>query len=257
MKELNQYFETLKERGLVISYRELKARFIRENPIKSIRRMMNICEQNNARFTFFIVGISAEENPSFVQEMIDRGHEVACHGFFHNRFDFLTKEEIEIDLTKCQETFWKHFKYEIKGFRAPYLKMSSKVYQVLRELGFTYSSSYMSSDDTSKIEFHGLREYKIYADDWDILIKRNLKSKGLGFEMIKQIQPENTVYLLHPWRVGQKKYIDSLDTLFQQRSDRIFCNTKDLESIPEGIALGGDIGEFSLYEIAKRILKKH
>ena len=91
MGELIPYIKTLRERGISISYRELKSRFIREDPKVCIRRIMDLCEKNNAVFTFCIVGVTAEENPNIIKEIISRGHEIACHGYEHFRFAFSRK----------------------------------------------------------------------------------------------------------------------------------------------------------------------
>tara|TARA_B100000315_G_C14462563_1_gene534415 strand:+ start:185 stop:526 length:342 start_codon:yes stop_codon:yes gene_type:complete len=61
------------------------------------------------------------------------------------------------------------------------------------------------------------------------------------------------VFLLHPWRVGQKKYIGALE-LFFDKVNYPCISTEELVRSKKGIALTGDVGEMSLIEIAKRVL---
>ena len=253
MSELVPYLKLLSERGPSIATRELASRFFREAPISAVRRVMDVCESVDARFTFFIVGISAKDNPAIIEEIIDRGHEIACHGHEHLRFPLLTPDWMRRDLEQALELFDKQFSYRLNGFRAPYLEMNDDVYTVLKELGFSYSSSLMGTDGPN-IHPSGIREIPIVVDDWEILIKRNEGVAGLAREM-KMNTADQACYLLHPWRVGQKRYVSALQELISSRTGNIrFPNMAEGADVKNSVYLSGDIGEFGLLEIARRII---
>ena len=249
MGELIPYIKTLHERGIAISYRELKSRFIREDPKVCIRRVMDLCEKNNAVFTFCIVGVTAEDNPNVIKEIISRGHEIACHGYEHLRFDLLSYDEVYENLLKAKELFSEKFNYELKGFRAPYLKMSDNVTQALVDLGFIWSSS-IEQNNAEHQYSNEIIELPIVLDDWEILIKRNKSSEGL-LKAMEANANNGAVFLLHPWRVGQKKYIGALE-IFLDKVNYHCVSTQELVRSKKGIALTGDVGEMSLIEVAKR-----
>ena len=251
MSEVLHYMKILRSRKIAEAVRELRSRFIREPVIRSIRRVMDVCEKHGAKFTFFIVGVSADCNKEFIREILDRGHEIGCHGFYHSSFDLLSHAEIREDLERCLDFFDRHFRYHLKGFRAPYLNYNSDIARVLSELGFIYSSSYREEEETA-IHYRKVIECPISVDDWEILIKENRGQRGL-YEEMRRHREKNTTFLLHPWRVGQKRYVYALERFIAENGENIsFPNMSDFVVSNKGIALSGDVGEMALTELIKR-----
>lgn len=251
--EMIPYVKLLRSRGLAVSARELKSRFFRENPVTAVRRVMDQLERFQGKFTFFVVGVCAEANPAIVEEILNRGHEIACHGYNHIRFNLLSPEEIRRDLERALILFQNKFGYVLKGFRAPYLGMADHVYPVLKEMGFIYSSSVEETDGPFR-HSSGIMEYPVSVDDWRILIKENRGAEGLYMEMLQSAQPGRS-FLLHPWRVGQKRYVGALVRFLEEQSGTLrFVCMNILSANPRGIALTGDVGEFALREILSRSL---
>jgi len=214
---------------------------------------MNVCEKYNATFTFYFVANSAIINREFVKEIIERGHEIGCHGYNHLRFDQMAQEDIIIDLKKAISVFEKMFAYQLSGFRAPYLAMNDKIAECLIKLGFVYSSS------TAKIlpfKYENLlHEWPITVCDWYTLIRNNQPPSKLYEEMIENAK-DTSVFELHPWRCGQKKYIWILEEFLKQNKLPCVSNSV-LNKSRKGIALTGDIGELSLYEVFLRSAFKY
>ena len=88
----------------------------------------------------------------------------------------------------------------------------------------------------------------------DILIRRRSGSKGLYDEMAKSSE-EGSVFLLHPWRIGQNKYIKVLIDIMEKYENRL-CALSALAQRRKGIALRRDIGEFSTKELIMRIFSR-
>ena len=79
-----------------------------------------------------------------IKEIIDEGHEIACHTNNHIPLDKQTPSEFREDLEKNISLLINAGAKEIKGFRAPIFSLTEKtqwVYEILDELGFIYSSS--------------------------------------------------------------------------------------------------------------------
>ena len=109
-------------------------------------KYLTLLQKYNAKATFFVVGEIAREFPALISEIIAEGHEIACHSDLHVATEKLSPESFRIDLINNKESLYKAGAKNIIGFRAPYFSMTSKTqwaYSILKELGFTYSSSVM------------------------------------------------------------------------------------------------------------------
>ena len=61
-------------------------------PRKGVYRIMDLLDEYNIKGTFCVVGQTAERYPEAVEEIISRGHEVACHGYTHRGYNALDAE---------------------------------------------------------------------------------------------------------------------------------------------------------------------
>jgi polysaccharide deacetylase family protein (PEP-CTERM system associated) len=94
--------------------------------------------------TFFIVGQVARRYPNLIRQIIDEGHEIACHGDTHLQLDKLTACSFREDLERNIQSLVDVGGQNIIGFRAPTFSLISRTswaYDVLSELGIQYSSS--------------------------------------------------------------------------------------------------------------------
>jgi polysaccharide deacetylase family protein (PEP-CTERM system associated) len=108
--------------------------------------------------TFFVVGDVAEAYPSLIREIRDEGHELACHMHRHIPLDQLTRETFREGLEANRAAILRAGATEVKGFRAPIFSLmpsTSWAYDVLSELGFSYSSSVLPA----KNPFYGWVEF--------------------------------------------------------------------------------------------------
>lgn len=93
--------------------------------------------------TFFVVGEIARRYPDLVREVARRGNEIACHSNLHVPLDQQTPQEFRADLTGALEALDKCGARAI-GYRAPTFSLTKDTqwaYDILAELGITYSSS--------------------------------------------------------------------------------------------------------------------
>ena len=122
-------------------------------------------------------------------------------------------------------------------------------YNINASIGLIWSSS-IEKNNAEHQYSNEIIELPIVLDDWEILIKRNKSSEGL-LKAMEANANNGAVFLLHPWRVGQKKYIGALE-LFFDKVNYPCISTEELVRSKKGIALTGDVGEMSLIEVAKR-----
>lgn len=94
--------------------------------------ILNLLDRLAVRATFYCTVQFAKLAPHVVQRMVEHGHEVASHGYFHGHFE-------ESHLRASREHLESMFGITVRGYRqARMMPLSSKA---VREAGYTYNSS--------------------------------------------------------------------------------------------------------------------
>lgn len=107
-------------------------------------RLLEIFEQKQAKCTFFTLGWVAERCPNLIKAIVEQGHELASHGFSHQRATIMTPEEFRADVDKSKKILEDASGQAVIGYRAPSFSFNDSntwVYEILAELEFEYSSS--------------------------------------------------------------------------------------------------------------------
>ncbi|WP_019028751.1 XrtA system polysaccharide deacetylase [Colwellia piezophila] len=107
-------------------------------------RLLELFDKHQAKATFFTLGWVAERCPNLIKAIVAQGHELASHGFSHQRATIMTVDEFRADVSKSQQVLEDASGQAIIGYRAPSFSFNDSntwAYQVLSDLGFEYSSS--------------------------------------------------------------------------------------------------------------------
>ncbi len=128
----------------------------------ALKKINDIFSKKNIKISIAATAKLAEDNVGLYDDFLSNGHELVNHGyslhsdvdeagktystFFYNKvdWDFIKKE-----ILNAQETFYKLFKIDVKGFRAPHFGVFQgkeeimKLYEILYSFNFKYSSSVM------------------------------------------------------------------------------------------------------------------
>ncbi len=107
-------------------------------------RLLALFAEYNVKSTFFTLGWVAERCPDLIKAIVEQGHELASHGYSHQRATEMTKSQFCEDVAKSKKILEDISGQKIKGYRAPSFSVNDGntwVYQVLVDLGFEYSSS--------------------------------------------------------------------------------------------------------------------
>lgn len=94
--------------------------------------------------TFFTLGWVAERHPALIRRIVDAGHELASHGYAHDRVTGFTPEQFRADLRRSRAILEDAGGTPVKGYRAPSFsigKTNAWALNVLAEEGYAYSSS--------------------------------------------------------------------------------------------------------------------
>ena len=106
--------------------------------------ILDLFDECGVKGTFFTLGWVAERFPALVREIVDRGHEPACHSYWHRLIYKLSREEFREDTHRAKGLIEDACGVAVYGYRAPsfsVMKKSLWALDTLAELGFRYDSS--------------------------------------------------------------------------------------------------------------------
>ena len=108
------------------------------------RLILDLFDECGVKGTFFVLGWVAERFPGLVREIVRRGHEPACHSYWHRLVFKLSREEFHDDTRRAKERIEDAGSVAVFGYRAPSFSVVGRslwALDVLVELGFHYDSS--------------------------------------------------------------------------------------------------------------------
>ena len=111
---------------------------------QNTHRLLDLFDKNDSRSTFFILGWVAERYPKLIQEIHQRGHEIASHGFSHQLVYSQSPEVFKEETYKSKQILEDLIQAPVLGYRAAsysITKQSLWALDILVELGFEYDSS--------------------------------------------------------------------------------------------------------------------
>ena len=100
--------------------------------------------KNSPKATFFVLGWLADRLPNLVREIQSRGHEIASHGYNHQRPDQLCAAELKTDLSDSKKLLEDIIGSPVAGYRAPSFAINDDILKIIEDCGYRYDSSYNS-----------------------------------------------------------------------------------------------------------------
>lgn len=112
------------------------------------KRILNLLDEFNITATFFVVADIVEHYPGLVESIVERGHEIGCHGLHHackndpkTKKPLMSSEEFETRTIKAKKILEKVTGEKIVGYRAPNAFVGGWMLDSLEKIGFKYDSS--------------------------------------------------------------------------------------------------------------------
>jgi polysaccharide deacetylase family protein (PEP-CTERM system associated) len=110
----------------------------------SIDALLETLDRHGARGTFFVLGWIAAHRPEVVRAISAAGHEIASHGYWHERVTALDREAFREDVRSSKQILEDLVGAEIVGYRAPSFSIIPGwewAFDILIEEGYRYDSS--------------------------------------------------------------------------------------------------------------------
>lgn len=202
---------------------------------RNVDRILALLDEHGATATFFVLGWVAERYPQLVRRIAAQGHEVASHGYGHERASDLARADFDADVRRAKAVLEDLSGTAVAGYRAPSFSIGPGnwwAFDALAASGHRYSSSiypirhdHYGMPDAPRFAHpvaDGLIEIPITTLR---MLDRNLPSSGGGYfrllpyavsrwmlRRVNTVDRQPAVFYFHPWEIdpGQPR-IDGID----------------------------------------------
>lgn len=211
---------------------------------RNTEKILLILDEYQIKATFFILGWVAERYPKLVQQIARQGHEVASHGYLHQRVSVQNRKTFREDIRRSKGLLENQIGSSVFGYRAPSYSITRQTawaFDELVEAGFQYDSSIFPM----KHDFYGISDWPRFSgyavkkdrhwiasqspQDGEKTIReipittlrlgqKNLPIAGGGYfrllpytithwglQRINQQEQQPFVFYLHPWEIDPQQ----------------------------------------------------
>ncbi|MEH0165843.1 XrtA system polysaccharide deacetylase [Paucibacter sp. JuS9] len=202
---------------------------------RNVQRILALLAQEGKQATFFTLGWVAERYPQLIRDIVAGGHELASHGYGHQRVSDLSREEFAQDIRRAKQLLEDIGGQSVLGYRAPSFSIGQAnlwAFDVLLEEGYRYSSSvypvkhdHYGMPDAPRFAYP-VREGLLEIPPTTLrLAGRNLPSSGGGYfrllpyalsrwmvGRVNESEQQSAIFYFHPWEIdaGQPR-IEGID----------------------------------------------
>lgn len=191
---------------------------------RNVNRILDMLAEHDTRATFFTLGWVAERYPQLVRRIVADGHELASHGYGHERASDLSEAAFYQDIHTAKVLLEDLGGVAVKGYRAPSFSIGEGnlwALDTLQRAGYTYSSSiYPVKHDHYGMPnaprfAHKVRDGLLEVPPTTLrLFDRNLPSSGGGYfrllpypvsrwmlRRVNQQDQQAAIFYFHPWEI--------------------------------------------------------
>lgn len=191
---------------------------------RNVGRILELLDGRRAKATFFTLGWIAERYPHLVRRIVDGGHELASHGYGHQRASDLDAAAFLADVGSAKRLLEDISGQEVKGYRAPSFSIGAGnlwAFDCLERAGYRYSSSiypirhdHYGMPDAPRFAHRvrdGLLEVPVSTAR---LFARNWPASGGGYfrlmpyplsrwllRRINEVDRQSAIFYFHPWEI--------------------------------------------------------
>lgn len=192
---------------------------------RNMARILAMLDEHDVKATFFTLGWIAERYPGVVRDIVSEGHELASHGYGHQRAGDLSPEAFFTDIQRAKALLEDLGGVEVQGYRAPSFSIGSTnrhwAFESLARAGYRYSSSVYPV----KHDHYGMPDAPRFAHVTHVPLleippttvrafDRNWPASGGGYfrlmpyllsrhliARVNRLDGEAAVFYFHPWEI--------------------------------------------------------
>lgn len=218
---------------------------------RNVQRILAMLAQHQTRATFFTLGWVAQRYPHLVRDIVAQGHELASHGYGHERASDLSPEAFKSDIDRAKKLLEDLGGVAVSGYRAPSFSIGKGnlwAFDALLACGYRYSSSvypiahdHYGMPDSPRFAFP-VREGLLEIPVTTLRVgSRNLPSSGGGYfrllpyalsrwmiRRVNQVDGEPAVFYFHPWEIdADQPRVEGIDAKTRFRHYVNIARTED------------------------------
>jgi polysaccharide deacetylase family protein (PEP-CTERM system associated) len=191
---------------------------------RNVQRILVMLAERQVHATFFTLGWIAQRYPGLVRDIVAGGHELASHGYGHERASDLDATAFREDVVRAKHVLEDVGGVSVKGYRAPSFSIGKGnlwALETLLRTGHRYSSSiypiahdHYGMPDAPRFAYQteqGLLEVPVTTLR---LGNRNVPSSGGGYfrllpypvtrwmlQRVNRAEREPAIFYFHPWEI--------------------------------------------------------
>ncbi|MCK0510731.1 XrtA system polysaccharide deacetylase [Aromatoleum buckelii] len=191
---------------------------------RNVEVILDLLERHRTRATFFTLGWVAERYPLLVQRIAAGGHEVASHGYAHERATAQSPEAFLADIVRARKVLEDLSGQPVTGYRAPSFSIGKTnlwAHDCIAQAGYAYSSSvypvrhdHYGMPDAPRFPYrldNGLLEVPVTTMHW---LGRNWPAGGGGYfrllpyavsrwqiDKVNRDDRRAAIFYFHPWEI--------------------------------------------------------
>ncbi len=191
---------------------------------RNVARILEMLDANGTQATFFTLGWVADRYPGLVRDIVAGGHELASHGYGHQRVTDLDPAAFAADIGRARSVLEDVGGVTVRGYRAPSFSIGAAnlwAFDSLARAGYEYSSSLYPI----RHDHYGMPDAPRFAHRRDSglleipvttlrVFERNLPSSGGGYFrllpyslsrwMLRHVNgsdQQSAIFYFHPWEI--------------------------------------------------------
>ena len=191
---------------------------------RNVGQILALLADRQTKATFFTLGWIAQRYPQLVREIVGQGHELASHGYGHERASDLQPAAFFDDVDRAKKLLEDIGGKPVQGYRAPSFSIGVGnlwAFDSLAKAGYRYSSSiYPIQHDHYGMPDSPRFAYRVSSGLLEIpvttlrLMNRNMPSSGGGYfrllpyalsrwmlQRVNQQDRESAIFYFHPWEI--------------------------------------------------------
>lgn len=193
---------------------------------RNVREILDLFDEVGAKATFFTLGWVAQRHGPLLREITARGHEMASHGWDHQRVFRFDRKSFGQDIARARQVIEDASGTAVTGYRAPSFSIDQRTpwaFEELAEQGYAYSSSvapiahdHYGWKEAPRFAFHPLPGSSLIEIPVTtaMLGNRRMAAGGGGFFRvlpygfsrwaIRQVNRDDgrpAIFYFHPWEV--------------------------------------------------------
>lgn len=191
---------------------------------RNVDRILELLDGQKTFGTFFILGWIAERYPSLVRRIAGQGHEIASHGYGHQRASDLPRGDFLNDIQMARQILEDLSGETVIGYRAPSFSIGAGnlwAFDCLVEAGYRYSSSvypirhdHYGMPDSPRFAYAAKPSLIELPVTTVSVFGKNLPASGGGYfrlfpfplsrwmmNRVNQMDAQSGIFYFHPWEI--------------------------------------------------------